>query len=154
MKIILLEGFPKQDNRLLCMLSVFKKNVSFYFKKVIDNLGPLELILNTPSHHRVHHGEEIWSFLHFLKTMILFCIISSQLPNLVTAHFISRHLLLLLKLDKPHLQSKDWREKTKKKKNNQKPLHVWLLDFPFSLDLLRCSGKKINQTMEYTLHRI
>ncbi|KAJ8794685.1 hypothetical protein J1605_002994 [Eschrichtius robustus] len=23
---------------------------------VIDNLGPLELILNTPSHHRVHHG--------------------------------------------------------------------------------------------------
>lgn len=24
--------------------------------EVIDNLGPLELILNTPSHHRVHHG--------------------------------------------------------------------------------------------------
>ena len=24
--------------------------------QVIDNLGPLELILNTPSHHRVHHG--------------------------------------------------------------------------------------------------
>lgn len=23
---------------------------------VIDNLGPLELILNTPKHHRVHHG--------------------------------------------------------------------------------------------------
>ncbi|KAG8516663.1 Alkylglycerol monooxygenase, partial [Galemys pyrenaicus] len=23
---------------------------------VINNLGPLELILNTPSHHRVHHG--------------------------------------------------------------------------------------------------
>ena len=30
---------------------------SFYFcVQVIDNLGPLELILNTPSHHRVHHG--------------------------------------------------------------------------------------------------
>lgn len=24
--------------------------------QLIDNLGPLELILNTPSHHRVHHG--------------------------------------------------------------------------------------------------
>ncbi|XP_058152908.1 alkylglycerol monooxygenase isoform X2 [Dasypus novemcinctus] len=24
--------------------------------EVINNLGPLELILNTPSHHRVHHG--------------------------------------------------------------------------------------------------
>jgi alkylglycerol monooxygenase len=24
--------------------------------EVISNLGPLELILNTPSHHRVHHG--------------------------------------------------------------------------------------------------
>lgn len=23
---------------------------------MVDNLGPLELILNTPSHHRVHHG--------------------------------------------------------------------------------------------------
>ncbi|KAJ1101379.1 hypothetical protein NDU88_006447, partial [Pleurodeles waltl] len=23
---------------------------------IINNLGPLELILNTPSHHRVHHG--------------------------------------------------------------------------------------------------
>uniref|UniRef100_A0A8D1V9Q8 Transmembrane protein 195 n=1 Tax=Sus scrofa TaxID=9823 RepID=A0A8D1V9Q8_PIG len=27
-----------------------------YTSWVIDNLGPLELILNTPSHHRVHHG--------------------------------------------------------------------------------------------------
>ena len=24
--------------------------------EVIDRLGPLEWILNTPSHHRVHHG--------------------------------------------------------------------------------------------------
>ena len=24
--------------------------------EVIDRLGPLELVLNTPSHHRVHHG--------------------------------------------------------------------------------------------------
>lgn len=23
---------------------------------MVGNLGPLELILNTPSHHRVHHG--------------------------------------------------------------------------------------------------
>ena len=25
-------------------------------RQVIDRLGPLELVLNTPSHHRVHHG--------------------------------------------------------------------------------------------------
>ena len=24
--------------------------------EVIDRLGPLEWVLNTPSHHRVHHG--------------------------------------------------------------------------------------------------
>ncbi|GAB5568579.1 alkylglycerol monooxygenase isoform X3 [Prionailurus iriomotensis] len=28
----------------------------FYSPLIINNLGPLELILNTPSHHRVHHG--------------------------------------------------------------------------------------------------
>uniref|UniRef100_A0ABI7VZX5 Alkylglycerol monooxygenase n=1 Tax=Felis catus TaxID=9685 RepID=A0ABI7VZX5_FELCA len=27
-----------------------------YTSWIINNLGPLELILNTPSHHRVHHG--------------------------------------------------------------------------------------------------
>ncbi|ELK12550.1 Transmembrane protein 195 [Pteropus alecto] len=30
--------------------------LQIYTSWVIDNLGPLELILNTPSHHRVHHG--------------------------------------------------------------------------------------------------
>ena len=25
--------------------------------ELIDRLGPLELIFNTPSHHRVHHGK-------------------------------------------------------------------------------------------------
>jgi len=24
--------------------------------EIIDDIGPLEWILNTPSHHRVHHG--------------------------------------------------------------------------------------------------
>lgn len=27
--------------------------------EVVGNLGPLEWILNTPSHHRVHHGNEV-----------------------------------------------------------------------------------------------
>ena len=27
--------------------------------KIVDNIGPLELILNTPSHHRVHHGKSV-----------------------------------------------------------------------------------------------
>ncbi|CAK8686134.1 unnamed protein product [Clavelina lepadiformis] len=34
-------------------------NILFQFwihTELIDNLGPLEYILNTPSHHRVHHG--------------------------------------------------------------------------------------------------
>ncbi|XP_064410898.1 alkylglycerol monooxygenase [Latimeria chalumnae] len=37
----------------------FQFNLLYQFwihTKVISNLGPLELILNTPSHHRVHHG--------------------------------------------------------------------------------------------------
>lgn len=34
-------------------------NLLFQFwihTEIISNLGPLELVLNTPSHHRVHHG--------------------------------------------------------------------------------------------------
>nr|XP_033788760.1 alkylglycerol monooxygenase-like [Geotrypetes seraphini] len=37
----------------------FQFNLLYQFgihTEIIDNLGPLELILNTPSHHRVHHG--------------------------------------------------------------------------------------------------
>uniref|UniRef100_A0A8I3Q3P9 Alkylglycerol monooxygenase n=1 Tax=Canis lupus familiaris TaxID=9615 RepID=A0A8I3Q3P9_CANLF len=30
--------------------------LQIYTSWVINNLGPLELIINTPSHHRVHHG--------------------------------------------------------------------------------------------------
>ncbi|XP_028927079.1 alkylglycerol monooxygenase isoform X2 [Ornithorhynchus anatinus] len=30
--------------------------IQIYTSWLIDHLGPLELILNTPSHHRVHHG--------------------------------------------------------------------------------------------------
>ncbi|CAK8682392.1 unnamed protein product [Clavelina lepadiformis] len=36
-------------------------NILFQFwihTELIDNLGPLEYILNTPSHHRVHHGRK------------------------------------------------------------------------------------------------
>lgn len=36
---------------LCCSLSLFLSCV-----QVIDSLGPLEWVLNTPSHHRVHHG--------------------------------------------------------------------------------------------------
>ncbi|KAL3280380.1 hypothetical protein HHI36_017867 [Cryptolaemus montrouzieri] len=28
--------------------------------KTVKNLGPLEYILNTPQHHRIHHGSNIW----------------------------------------------------------------------------------------------
>lgn len=28
--------------------------------KTVQNLGPLEYIFNTPNHHRVHHGSNIW----------------------------------------------------------------------------------------------
>ncbi|XP_026958376.1 alkylglycerol monooxygenase [Sagmatias obliquidens] len=40
--------------------------------KVIDNLGPLELILNTPSHHRVHHGRNRYCIdKNFAGTLII-----------------------------------------------------------------------------------
>lgn len=38
-------------------------NLIFQFwihTEVIDNCGPLEWVLNTPSHHRVHHGANKW----------------------------------------------------------------------------------------------
>ncbi|XP_002128466.2 alkylglycerol monooxygenase-like isoform X1 [Ciona intestinalis] len=38
-------------------------NLLFQFwihTEIIDNLGPLEYILNTPSHHRVHHGRNAY----------------------------------------------------------------------------------------------
>ncbi|XP_066976286.1 alkylglycerol monooxygenase-like [Macrobrachium rosenbergii] len=38
-------------------------NLLFQFwvhTEIIDNLGPLEYIFNTPSHHRVHHGVNKW----------------------------------------------------------------------------------------------
>jgi alkylglycerol monooxygenase len=32
--------------------------------EVVQSLGPLELILNTPSHHRVHHGIEEYDIMY------------------------------------------------------------------------------------------
>ncbi|XP_026533536.1 alkylglycerol monooxygenase [Notechis scutatus] len=47
--------------------SVFAVHVQFNLlyqfwihTEVIENLGPLEFILNTPSHHRVHHGRNLY----------------------------------------------------------------------------------------------
>lgn len=41
--------------------------------EVIDDLGPLEWIINTPSHHRVHHGiNAINSFSQFLPNFVIF----------------------------------------------------------------------------------
>nr|XP_004652903.2 alkylglycerol monooxygenase [Jaculus jaculus] len=40
--------------------------------EVINNLGPLELILNTPSHHRVHHGRNRYCIdKNFAGTLII-----------------------------------------------------------------------------------
>ncbi|XP_043318694.1 alkylglycerol monooxygenase isoform X3 [Cervus elaphus] len=40
--------------------------------EVIENLGPLELILNTPSHHRVHHGRNRYCIdKNFAGTLII-----------------------------------------------------------------------------------
>lgn len=40
--------------------------------EVISNLGPLELILNTPSHHRVHHGRNRYCIdKNFAGTLII-----------------------------------------------------------------------------------
>ncbi|XP_074122689.1 alkylglycerol monooxygenase [Sminthopsis crassicaudata] len=40
--------------------------------EIIENLGPLELILNTPSHHRVHHGRNPYCIdKNFAGTLII-----------------------------------------------------------------------------------
>ena len=31
----------------------------FLHTEIVDRLGPLELVMNTPSHHRVHHGNNV-----------------------------------------------------------------------------------------------
>ncbi|KAF7252851.1 Alkylglycerol monooxygenase [Varanus komodoensis] len=51
-------GTRNRMHFLLFGLEVAVLNVKLYDTsvKVINNLGPLEFILNTPSHHRVHHG--------------------------------------------------------------------------------------------------
>ena len=36
---------------------------------VIDDLGPLELIFNTPKHHRVHHGVYIVLYTIYICTI-------------------------------------------------------------------------------------
>ncbi|XP_055276494.1 alkylglycerol monooxygenase isoform X2 [Moschus berezovskii] len=46
--------------------------LQIYTSWVIDNLGPLELILNTPSHHRVHHGRNRYCIdKNFAGTLII-----------------------------------------------------------------------------------
>lgn len=45
---------------------------------VINNLGPLEYVLNTPSHHKVHHGNEKILF-HFFYLIKKYCILNDGL---------------------------------------------------------------------------
>ena len=48
-------GFPP----LMYVACVQFNNIYQFFvhTRAVDRLGPLELVLNTPSHHRVHHGK-------------------------------------------------------------------------------------------------
>lgn len=46
----------------LMVLSVHSMNLLYQFwihTEHIDRLGPLEVVMNTPSHHRVHHGRNV-----------------------------------------------------------------------------------------------
>lgn len=40
----------------LAHLQLSELYMAWLHTEVVDNIGPLEFILNTPSHHRVHHG--------------------------------------------------------------------------------------------------
>lgn len=51
---LILIGFPVE---MVLMFMAFSLVYQFWIHtETIDRLGPLELVLNTPSHHRVHHG--------------------------------------------------------------------------------------------------
>jgi len=49
-----LTGIPPQI--FLAHLQLGELSMLWLHTEVIQTLGPLELILNSPSHHRVHHG--------------------------------------------------------------------------------------------------
>ncbi|MDB4965462.1 MAG: uncharacterized protein JWN44_1151 [Myxococcales bacterium] len=49
-----LAGFPPGMFLLMTTLNTLYQ--FFIHTRLVDRLGPLELVLNTPSHHRVHHG--------------------------------------------------------------------------------------------------
>lgn len=54
---VALIGFPAE-----AVLIVFAINLLYQFwihTELIDRLGPLEWVMNTPSHHRVHHGSDL-----------------------------------------------------------------------------------------------
>jgi len=54
---VALVGFPAE-----AVLVVFAVNLLYQFwihTELIDRLGPLEWVMNTPSHHRVHHGSDL-----------------------------------------------------------------------------------------------
>ncbi len=51
---LVLAGF---DPRMLITLLVFDLHYQFFLHtEAVGRLGPLEWVLNTPAHHRVHHG--------------------------------------------------------------------------------------------------
>ena len=57
------------------VLLIDKQNIFVltFNQKIVDNIGPLEYILNTPSHHRVHHGQK--SFLLNKNSFYIYCLI-------------------------------------------------------------------------------
>jgi sterol desaturase/sphingolipid hydroxylase (fatty acid hydroxylase superfamily) len=52
-----LVGFPPL--MILAMMGVSLVGQFFLHTRVVDRLGPLEAVLNTPSHHRVHHASNV-----------------------------------------------------------------------------------------------
>lgn len=65
------------------------------YEQIIRTLGPLEVILNTPSHHRVHHGKvDLLLLLHlfFFNLVLYLCYFGNKnTPHSVTGHCINKY---------------------------------------------------------------
>lgn len=79
----------------------------FYYAQVIRSLGPLELVLNTPSHHRVHHGKRVlWFCIYcFVKNCNVIFVPLKQIQTLHNYVLYKSLLFSLSSSEKPELQS-------------------------------------------------
>ena len=78
---------------IFCVHSQFNMLYQFWIHtEIVRSLGPLEYIFNTPSHHRVHHGNLIFvspvNMLDMLEEILKELPPSSRVPSSLERYLI------------------------------------------------------------------